>query len=99
MIGTISVKETAKNSNFPLSPIYAFANAPSHMRILDVPKQIGAWKITKVYISVVYTDGSDTTTDCTLVGGCWSCTFSGCDTTGKVHNGATIKADGIDELG
>ena len=99
MIGTISVRETAKNSNFPLQPIYAFTSSPSHVRLVDVPKQIGAWKITSVSVSVVYPDGTSLISPCTLVGGCWSTTFSGCSTAGKVENGATVLADGVDELG
>lgn len=99
MVGTISVAESAKKSNFPLQPFFAFASAPSHVRIVDVPKQLGSWKITSVSVDITYPDGSQVTSPCTLIGGCWSTTFAGCDTLGKVVNGATIKADGIDENG
>jgi len=99
MVGTISVKETARNSNLPLQPFFTFASAPSHVRIIDVPKQLGTWKITSVSVEVTYPDGTSIITPCTLVGGCWSCTFDGCATVGKVQNGATVKADGIDENG
>lgn len=67
------------------------------MRLLDVPKQIGNWNITKVKVSVLYPDNITREKEATRTGNVWVCTFEGCSTAGKVTQGLTILADGVDE--
>lgn len=99
MIGTICVECQAQNPNMPLYPWTAFVNSPSSIRVRNVPKKIGSWCITRVYVSVVYPDGQIKTADCIPVGGVYVGTVDGADVSGTTENGYTIFADGIDENG
>lgn len=64
MIGTISVEIQAANPSMPLFPLRAFINSPTSLRIRNVPKKIGDWSITKVYVSAAYPDNSIQSTEC-----------------------------------
>lgn len=58
MIGTISIKCNAAHPEMALPAVYSFVNSPSSIRVLDVPRKIGKWAITNVYISAIYPDNT-----------------------------------------
>lgn len=62
MIGTIDIHCNAANPNLPLKTLFAFVNSPSSLRIIDVPKKIGKWKITGVSIKATYPDNTTKST-------------------------------------
>lgn len=99
MIGTISIKCNAAHPEIALPTIYTHADSPSSIRIIDVPKKIGNWQITSVYVNVIYPDGTTLNKQCVLTGGAWVATIEGNDTVGETKNGFTILANGTDELG
>jgi hypothetical protein len=99
MIGLVSVECQAQSPNLPLYPWTAYVNSPSSIRVRNVPKKIGSWCITRVYVSVVYPDGEIKTADCVPVGGVYVCTVAGAGVSGTTENGYTIFADGTDENG
>ena len=83
----------------PLSPMFAFKDSPSSLRLLEIPKKIGEWNITTVKVAVNYPDNTSTTYTASRNGNVWVVTFNGCSITGKVANGLEILADGTDENG
>lgn len=97
MIGTYDIKVNAAKPNMPLLPLFAFNGSPSSLRLLGVPKDIGNWKITRVYITTLTPDNLTTSIDCVRNGNVYVGTLQGCSTSGKVTNGFTIYADGKDE--
>lgn len=97
MIGTIDVKVQAHNPNFPLDPVFTFVNSSQSFRIRDVPKRIGNWSITNVFVNITYPDNTVISKECLLVGGVWVGTVDGCSTSGEVENGFVVTASGIDE--
>ena len=99
MIGTIDVKCHAASPQIPLRPLYAFAGSPSSVRLVDVPRKIGQWRITSVAVSVSYPDNRTVSRAATLVAGCWVATLDGCDTAGRTSGGFAVTASGTDEAG
>lgn len=99
MIGTYEIKVNAAKPNFPLQPMFAFMGSPSSLRILEVPKKIGDWNITSVRVVAQYPDNTTIEKVAVRTGAVWVATFDGCDVAGKVGNGLSILADGIDEDG
>lgn len=99
MIGTINIRCNAQHPNLPLDTIYSFLNSSSSVRIIEVPKKIGLWKITKVFFTINYPDNSNHSVECVLVGGAWVGTVIGSSQSGTSVNGFTINASGIDENG
>lgn len=97
MIGTIDVKVQAHNPNFPLDPVFTFVNSSQSFRIRDVPKRIGNWSITNVFVNVTYPNNIGISKECVLTGGVWVGTVDGCSTSGEVENGFVVTASGIDE--
>lgn len=97
MIGTIDIEVNAANPNVPLKPLYTFIGSPSSVRVRNVPRQIGAWKITRVYVEAIYPDNEIASIQAELVGGVWVATLPAAAAVGSVSNGITIKADGLDE--
>lgn len=83
----------------PLSPMFAFKDSPSSLRLLEIPKKIGEWNITTVKVAVNYPDNTSTTYTASRNGNVWVVTFNGCSITGKVANGLEVLADGTDENG
>lgn len=83
----------------PLEPLTAFKSSPSSIRVLDVPKKIGDWNITQVYVSAKYPDNTISTKECVRVGNVWVGTIDACDTPGDTENGFVVGANGIDENG
>lgn len=57
MIGIVDVAVQAHNPEMPLYPLKAYAGSPTSIRVRNVPKQIGSWKITSVIFTAVYPDG------------------------------------------
>ena len=99
MIGSITIKCNAAKPNFPLQPMFAFQGSPSSIRVLEVPKKIGDWSITSVRVVAQYPDNTTVEKVAVRTGSVWVATFEGCDIAGKVGNGLSILADGIDEEG
>lgn len=99
MIGTIDIEIQAHNPQFPLHPINAIVGSPSSVRLRNVPKKIGEWKIERVYIEVRYPDNQTIEVDTKLVGGVYVGTFDGCSISGTSTKGFIVKADGVDENG
>ena len=99
MIGTISVKIAAHNPSFPLEPVFTFVNSAQSFRIMNVPRKIGQWDITKVFVNLAYPDNTTVTKECVLNGSVWVGTVEGCATSGTSTNGFIVTASGIDENG
>lgn len=99
MIGTINVRCNAAKPNFPLQPMFAFMGSPSSIRVLDVPKSIGTWEINSVRVAVLYPNNLTIEKVAVRTGSVWVATIDGCEVAGKVGNGLSILADGIDEDG
>ncbi len=99
MIGTIDIEVNAKFPNMPLEPMFAYVGSASSIRIRNVPRKIGEWRITDVFLSAQYPDGSIKSATCVLCGGVWVGTVEGCYTSGKSEKGYTILANGITENG
>ena len=99
MIGTIDIEVNAANPQKPLRPLTAFASSPSQVRLRNVPRAIGAWKLTDVRVRANNPDGTSSVTPCTLTGGVWCATVPGTDTPGISVNGFVVEADGDDEHG
>lgn len=78
MLGTIDIAVNAKFPNMPLEPMFAFVGSASSIRVRNVPKKIGEWKITNVYFTVHYPDDSVKSAQCVLTGGIWVGTVEGC---------------------
>ena len=78
MIGTITVKYNAIHPNFPLQPLFSFVGSPSAVKVVDVPKKIGLWQITKVYVRVTYPDNTIHSADCTFGEGAYVATLPAC---------------------
>ena len=83
MIGTLNIRYNAAHPDMPVQPIFSFINSPSSFRIIDVPKKIGNWKITDVYVQLEYPDGQVLTKHCVLVGGAYVATVEGSQAIGK----------------
>ena len=99
MIGTLDIKVNSAHPNMPLSPVYTFLGSPQQVRIINVPKQIGNWKITAVQVTVNYPDNSSPSVEATLVGGCWSATLPAPSAVGQSLMGFKVTASGTDEHG
>lgn len=99
MIGTLDIKVNAAHPNMPLSPVYTFLGSPQQVRVINVPKQIGNWKITAVQVTVNYPDNSSPSVGATLVGGCWSATLPAPSAVGQSLMGFKVTASGTDEHG
>jgi len=97
MIGTIDIEIQAANPQMPLVPVRAYKNSPTSVRLRNVPKAIGDWKITSVQIVAVYPDNAVRLANCVLVGGVWVGTIEGCARSGRSENGFTVLASGKDE--
>jgi len=99
MIATIDVEVQAANPHMPLFPWRAFSGSPSSVRVRNVPKMIGLWRVTAVQVSVTYPNEEVKSAECRLVGGVWIGTVEASEVAGTVENGYSITADGTDENG
>lgn len=99
MICTVEVRCNAANPNLPIKQFVSFKGSPSSIRVLDVPKKIGEWNITNVYIQVKYPDDTTISKECVRNGSVWVGTVEGTNTTGTSRKGFSIIADGKDENG
>lgn len=97
MVGTIDIHVNAARPNMPLAPIFQFRNSPSSLRLIDLPKAIGNWSITRVYLEVKAPDNYTQEVDCVRTGNVWVGTFMGCAIAGKSTKGISVMADGVDE--
>ena len=99
MICTIDVRCNAANPNLPIKQFVSFKDSPSSIRVLDVPKKIGKWNITSVFVQVKYPDDTTVSKECVRNGNVWVGTVDGTSTTGISKNGFSIIANGLDENG
>lgn len=99
MICTIDVRCNAANPNLPIKQFVSFKDSPSSIRVLDVPKKIGKWNITSVFVQVKYPDDTTLSKECVRNGNIWVGTIEGTSTTGISKNGFSIIANGYDENG
>lgn len=97
MIGVIDIKVAAHNPNFPLEPVFTFINSAQSFRIRNVPRAVGKWNITKVFVRLVYPDNTTIQKECVLNGNIWIGTVEGCAESGTSTNGFIVTASGIDE--
>ena len=97
MVGTIEMNVASSQPQKPLPPVFAVKGSPSSLRLLDIPKAIGNWSITKVYISVLSPDNTTQEIECVRTGNVYVGTFNGTTSVGKVLKGIQILADGKDE--
>lgn len=77
----------------------SFVNSPSSIRLLDVPKKIGNWEITQVFIQATYPDGSIKNTQCVRNGNIYVGTIEGSTISGSTTDGFVVFANGKDENG
>ncbi|MCR5838282.1 MAG: hypothetical protein K6G94_01450, partial [Kiritimatiellae bacterium] len=99
MICTVEVELNAAHPELPLNEASTFVGSPSAVFVKKVPRSVGNWKLTTVYVSFAYPDNSLVTAEAVATGGVWVATLSACDTSGRTLNGFQISADGIDENG
>lgn len=99
MVRTLDIKINAAHPELPLDTLSVFKDAPFSARISNIPKRIGAWSVTEVFISVTMPSNEIVSRPCVNVSGVWVATLPGCDTTGTSENGYEITANGVDEHG
>lgn len=99
MIGIVDVEIQAARPQMPLTPMYAFKDSPSSLRVRNVPKKIGPWKLTGVRLHAEYPDGTAHDAECVLAGGVYVGTLSACISPGTTTEGLAVLADGVDEHG
>ena len=83
----------------PLTPCFAFQGSPTSLRIMGVPKKIGNWEITSVKVMMSFPDNTTKEKEAVRTGNVWVSTIDGCDIAGKVTQGYSIVAGGLDEDG
>ena len=66
---------------------------------MNVPRKIGRWDITKVFVNLEYPDTTTVRKECVLNGSVWVGTVDGCASSGTSTNGFIVTASGIDEDG
>ena len=66
---------------------------------MGVPKKIGNWEITSVKVVMSLPDNTTKEKEAVRTGNVWVATIEGCETTGKVTQGYSIVAGGLDEDG
>lgn len=93
------IKVAAGNLNFPLRPLFAFKGGTNSVRVLNVPKKIGLWRITSVQVQVEYPDGSVRSVEAVQTGSVWVATFGPSSRSGFVKDGYRVTAGGVDENG
>lgn len=99
MIATVDIDINAANPGMPLKEFAAFTSSPSHLRLRNVPRRIGLWELTKIYVSVTFPDNATRTVEATHNGALWTATVAGCAASGTVRGGFQVIADGVDESG
>ena len=99
MIGTLDIEIHAANPGVPLRPLVAYVSSPSQVRLVNVPRTVGQWSLTRVYVEVTYPDNAVHAVTATRAGALWSATLPACAVTGTVQGGLTVCADGVDESG
>lgn len=83
----------------PLTPCFAFQGSPTSLRIMGAPKKIGNWEITSVKVVMSFPDNTTKEKEAVRTGNVWVSTVDGCDIAGKVTQGYSIVAGGLDEDG
>ena len=99
MIGTIDIEINAAHPTMPLAEFAAFVNSPSHVRVRNVPRRVGLWELTKLYVAVTFPDNATRSVEATHNGALWTATVAGCVSSGAVRSGFQVIADGVDESG
>ena len=100
MIRTIEVTINAANPELRLFEAAAFVGSPSTAFIRGIPPQLGAWRVTTVFVAAVYPDNQEYTIEAKKAAdGVWTATIPATETSGRVAGGFQVLADGIDENG
>lgn len=99
MIGTIDVAINAARPGMPLTEFAAFVDSPSQVRVRNVPRGVGRWQLTAVYVAIQYPDNAVHTVAATHTGALWTATLPASTQGGSVTGGLQILADGEDEAG
>ena len=99
MIATVDIDINAANPGMPLKEFAAFTSSPSHLRLRNVPRRIGLWELTKIYVAVTFPDNATRSVEATHNGALWTATVAGCVSSGAVRSGFQVIADGVDESG
>ena len=100
MIRPFEISLNAAHPELPLAEAVTYQNSPSAAFIHGVPPAIGAWRITSVYVAVLYPDGTDTTVTAALAAnGVYVTTLPATATSGRSANGLRFLADGVSESG
>lgn len=100
MIRPIDIRLNAAHPELPLVEAVTFIGSPSTVLIRGVPKAVGNWSITAVFVAASFPDGSTTTRAAVQsANGVWVATLPATATSGRTANGIRIMADGIDENG
>ena len=98
MIRTFEVLLNAAHPELPLFEASSIVGSPSTAIIKNVPATVGSWRITTVYVSVEYPDGSAITVEAVkAAAGIWAATIPMTEFSGRVKSGFVVQADGIDE--
>ena len=100
MIRTFEIRLNAAHPELPIAEGAAFVGSPSTAFIRGVPRSVGDWKITKVYVAVTYPDASTYSIEAvTGADGVYVATIPGTMQSGRVANGLQVLADGVSERG
>lgn len=100
MIRTFEVNLNAAHPELRMFEAATFVGSPSTAFIRNVPPQVGAWRVTTVFVAVVNPDNTSATIEAKKGGdGVWTATIPATNTSGRVAGGFQVLADGIDENG
>ena len=99
MISAINISINATNPKTPLPPLRAFIGSQASIRVTEVPRKVGNWEITRVYVAVTLPDNRICVRDCVKTGYAWMTNVPASTVSGRSLNGYLVKADGIDERG
>lgn len=99
MIGSIQLKVSSHCPQMPLPPVVTFIGSASNVRILDVPKSIGDFKVDSVKVLVVNPDNTRIEKVAVRVGSVYVATISPTEISGKTRGGFEVIAYCTDEDG
>ena len=100
MIRTFQVRLNAAHPELPLFEASAIVGSASTAFIRGVPRAVGSWHITKVYVSADYPDGSNVVVEAAVgAEGVYTATLPATQYSGRTKCGFQVLADGIDENG
>ena len=100
MIRALNIALNAAHPELPLPEAVAFESSPTALFVRGVPRRVGKWALTAVYVAMTRPDGSVATRSAVeSAGGVWTVTLPGSPAAGRTTAGLRIYADGDDETG